>query len=428
MRIRLLLLLPFLLAPAACHRSEEPLISSGPMVGHVTADTARIWARSSRARTLELTLAAEGGDPLPPLEAAAEPARDFCVVFEARGLRPGTRYRYTIGRGLPGARDGSFTTAPPDDARGAVTLALGSCAHHDRFPSQPVWTAIGNSGAEALVLLGDTPYIDSTALARQRQRYREFYAVPELAPLLARLPTTAVWDDHDFGANDADGRLEGKEEARRAFVEHHANPSYGDGRAGIYTSFRRGPIEVFLLDTRWFANRGPSPVAPARPTLLGEAQWRWLLDGLQASTAPFKLLACGTVWNRHVRPGKVDHWMAFPHEREALFRFLGEKRIGGVVLAAGDLHRSRALRHPAGETGAGYDLWELITSPLANTVHEDAGVPAPEVAFDLGDSELFLLLTADASASPATLTARFMDGTGRERFAVKTDAVQLASR
>ena len=51
------------------------------------------------------------------------------------------------------------------------------------------------------------------------------------------------------------------------------------------------------------------------------------------------------IWNGAVRPNKPDHWEAYAHERDALFRFLGENDIEGVVLVGGDIHRTRVVRH-----------------------------------------------------------------------------------
>jgi alkaline phosphatase D len=276
-------------------------------------------------------------------------------------------------------------------------------------------------------MLGDTPYIDSTELAVQRRRYREFFAVPELASLLRSTPLHAVWDDHDFGKNDTDGRLKGKEHSRQAFLEYHANPLAGDGKEGIYTSFRRGPVEVFLLDTRWFSGTEPSFADPAKTTLLGRTQWQWLTDGLKKSTATFKIIAAGMIWNGAVRPNKTDHWMNYPYERDALFRFIGDNRISGVVLVGGDIHRCRALRLPV-EALAGYNLYEFIASPLANDVHTDSNVPTAALLHDAGEPHSFVLITADGAAKPPKLTAECRNGEGTVLFSVDVSGDELRAR
>jgi alkaline phosphatase D len=279
----------------------------------------------------------------------------------------------------------------------------------------------------AVVLLGDTPYIDSTVLEIQRTRYGEFAAVPEFADLLRNRPLYATWDDHDFGANDTDGRLDGKEDARRAFIEYHANPSYGEGDEGVYTKFRRGGIEVFLLDTRYFAGTEASPAAAEEPTLLGRRQWEWLRRELRASTAPFKLLASGMIWNAAVRPGKPDHWGSYPHERDALIRFIGEQDISGVVLAGGDVHRTRVLRYETTDI-AGYPITELITSPIHAGVIDTANAPHPALVHDSGEPNCFLLLTVDTTVAPPTLTAQFQNAAGRELYSLTLNAEELVAQ
>ena len=311
---------------------------------------------------------------------------------------------------------GEFRTAKSRLLRDTLTVAFGSCSNDLRFSSQKVWKQIGLQRPSLMVLLGDTPYIDSTDLLVQRQRYQDFYRLKGLQNLFRTIPFYATWDDHDFGANDTTGNLVGKESARESFIAYHANPSYGSKNQGIFTSFRRGPIEVFLIDTRWFAGTEPSPVDSDRPTLLGHVQWDWLKEGLMASQAPFKILASGMIWNGAVRPGKKDHWETYSYERDALFSFFGEQRISGVVLMGGDIHRSRVLRYPTKNT-VGYDLTEFISSPLANTVIETADVASPYLLHDVGQQETFMVLTADTlKEGKESLLMRCMNAQGEELF------------
>lgn len=126
-------------------------------------------------------------------------------------------------------------------------------------------------------------------------------------------------------------RRQGQRVARAVFVDYHAHAGFGDGERGMHTRFRRGPVEL-LLDTRSFADGGPSPLATGERTLLGEGQLAWLQAGLRASTAPCKVLAGGVVWNQGVRPNKADCWGNWLPERDALLRWLGSAGIEGVVL------------------------------------------------------------------------------------------------
>jgi alkaline phosphatase D len=406
----------------------QGLVTHGPIVGHVDHKTVRVWARFARAGVFRLVLFDADMKYAGNVAREAKAENDYCVTFEADWLYTGRTYHYGISdeEQIFLIDDGlTFRTAPGPDEPSDISIAFGSCAHDRRFPAQPVWTRIVESEARLFISLGDTPYIDSTDLEVQRRRYREFYSVPEIRAALRRLPYIGTWDDHDFGKNNVDGNLPGKENARQAFIEYHANPSYGDGqKEGVYTSFRYGPVEVFLLDTRWFAATESSPFDNTKPTLLGRKQWAWLLGALRASTAPFKLIACGMIWNGAVRPDKPDHWMSYPHERAALFRYIGQHRIPGVVLIGGDIHRSRAIRHPSSEL-AGYDLYEFITSPLANRVIAAADVPIDGLLHDVGEEQTFLLLSVDTVGPDGLLRADCIDHAGKVHFTVDLHASDL---
>lgn len=415
-------------------------IDLGPQLGHVGHDAARIWARAQAPGALILWLLDEARPFIRAVEAVADPDHDLCIVFDLNDLAPATNYRFFIGPIAPAADrpadwPHALRTAPDPATPARVALAFGSCCKDTPGEPLPIFETIAAHAPDALVLIGDTPYIDSTDLAVQRRRYREFFTNPQLAALRASTATYATWDDHDFGLNDTDGRLKERANARRAFVEYHANAG-ADGRGvssedgeigeGIYSRFRLGPVEVFLLDARWFSRTAPSPVDPDKPTLLGAQQWEWLQRELRASTATFKVLATGMIWNESVRPLKTDFWGAYPHERAAVWKFIAEAKIDGVVLMGGDIHRSRLLKHAPDFTGAPYPLYEFISSPLKQNVHPLANVPHPSLVWDVGDPSVFLLLEADSIATPPTLSGRWINAAGQELHRVRIEATELA--
>ena len=118
------------------------------------------------------------------------------------------------------------------------------------------------------------------------------------------------------------------------------------------------------------------------------------------------------IWNGAVRPGKRDHWASYPHERDALFRFLGREKIAGVVLVGGDVHRSRVVRHDTRET-AGYPVIELITSPVHDGVIGNANAPHPGLLADFGKPHTFLLIRASAGVAYRALQVEFVGQDGK---------------
>ena len=398
-------------APAVVPAPPPPVFPVGPMVGHVDATTAHVWMRPRTTGTFILHV--DAADDSRRIEAEALEDGDRCVTWRVERLRPNQEYRYRItsqdGEPVAGGRDHRFVTASPPGTAASTTLAFGSCA---KTAPSSIWSAMGLRNIDGLVLLGDTPYIDTTDLRIAREKHRAFLEIPELAGLIRNTPTWGTWDDHDFGKNDSDGNLPGKEHTRHAFVDYRALASYGQREQGIYTSFRRGPIEVFLLDARWFARTETVSADDSRPSLLGKAQWTWLEKRLIDSTAPFKVVATGMIWDDKENR-ESDDWGSYPHERDRLERFLGERSISGVVLVGGDIHVSRHLSYSDTKARAGYVLDQLIVSPLHTGVIPSLDVPHPALLWSAREPRVFMTLTASTLDSEPTLTARWIQDIGR---------------
>lgn len=405
-------------APQAQPQSNPAPLTHGPFRGHVDGAAMHVWARAAAPGEHRLELLPRAGGAPVAAAATATADNDLTLHFRASGLARGVAYGVRIVRGDVVVHEdlaAGWTAGLPDDA-GAATVAFGSCANDRGVREQPIWGRIFARNPDALVLLGDTPYIDSGDVDARRRRHQDFFDQPAIAATLRRVPTWTTWDDHDYALNDQFGDVKAAATARAVFVDYHAHAGYGDGARGVWTSFRQGPIEVFLLDPRSCADTGPSALAPNARTALGAAQIEWLQQGLRASTAPVKVLASGMVWNGGVRPGKKDCWGNWAEERDALFRWIGDAGIEGVVLVSGDVHRSRVIVHPT-RALAGYDLPEFVTSPLAGNVLEENNVAVPGLRFDAGEPHSCMLLTvASAAGDPdgGRLRASFQAGDGRE--------------
>lgn len=408
-----LILIPFLGLAALVAQAAPPAVT-GPMIGHVGERSAHIWLRPAGAAEVTLTVRDPAGKVVFEEQKAALAERDFCIAWKVGELTPATGYSYSFswqagGDAAAPAGPWPFRTAPPADLPGRASLAFGSCAS-EKFPA--VWERMAIEGAEAIFLCGDTPYIDTSDLAKNRQRHREFLAQRGLAELIRTRPTVGTWDDHDFGGNDSDGTKVDRETIRKVFTEYRAHEAFGEEGEGIYTTFRRGPVEVFLIDARYFSQTGPSPVDAAKKTLLGSRQWEWLKAKLLASTAPFKILVTGMVW--HDKPNKEkDDWQTYAHEREALFDFLAEHKIEGVVLLGGDVHVSLLLEHLPAER-LGYPLFEYVVSPLHDSVIPSL-VPTKDkrLRWSSVEPNVFLRTVADTTGERPTLTSTWIKMDGR---------------
>lgn len=413
-----------LLTTAADGNDREVQKQTGPMVGHVSDVEANIWFRPSDPGDYSLHLLNEDGTEDRVITATARLENDNCLTWHAEAMQPGTKYRYEItgpaGQVISG-KQYHFETAPDPTQTSKVCLAFGSCA-----PLKPLelWSQMEQQGSQGLILLGDTPYIDSTDLLVARERHRTFLQVPQLAALISHTPTWGTWDDHDFGRNDSDGRLQGKENTRQAFVEYRANKEFGHDQSGIYTKFRYGPVEVFLLDTRWFARTEKSPVDPKQATLLGKRQWEWLKESILASSAPFKLITCGMIWDDKEN-SESDDWGTYSYERDALYEFIGQNKISGVVLIGGDIHCSRHLKYDTEKT-VGYPIHQFIVSPIHDSTIPKLNVPHPNLVRGEAVPHVWLRLEADSTQSPARLRAEWVQMKGQPMWDVTLTEDELS--
>lgn len=397
----------------------------GPILGDATPSSMMVWMRVVASGRYILHVRGQNGEAVGTWTARASAANDHCIMWTASGLNPATRYHYRVMREdqpIADAPDQIFTTPPAPHHPSKVTLAISSCAREDAS-SRAVWNRMAQENVDAVLLLGDTPYIDSTRLADQMRRHDEFAAVPEYQKLLQSRPCWWTWDDHDFAGNDSSGLSVGKENSRHAFTRYRPQRQYGDGQNGIYTSFRYGAVEVFLLDTRWFAMTQASFADPVKPGLLGNAQWQWLQQGLISSTAPFKILASGIIWDDKEN-SESDDWGTYRHELDAIRRFIGDEKISGVILMGGDIHASRVLRYPTKDV-VGYDLVQFIASPIHGSVISSLNVFNKNLLRSAVEPNVFLRIEVDSQTTPPALTASLINAFGATVFSYEFFATEL---
>jgi alkaline phosphatase D len=397
----------------------------GPILGAIDEHSVIVWIRAESEADYLLEITTEEGELVQQQTHRADVENDLCVHWLVEGLQPGSRYRYRVLCGdqvVADAVEQTFQTAPVRDQPGVVRLAISSCAKEDAG-SRAVWQRMGAEQVDAVVLIGDTPYIDSTDLTVQSKRHQEFAGVVEYQSLLSSRPCWWTWDDHDFAGNDASGQAAGKENSRTVFTRYRPQRSYGDGQGGIYTSFRYGPVEVFLLDTRWYSMTEPSFAGSHKPTMLGKAQWEWLQRGLRESTAPFKLLASGVIWDDKENT-ESDDWGTYRHELTAIQQFIGTHKIGGVILVGGDIHASRVLRYKTTKV-VGYELVQFIASPIHASTIPSLNVYHPDLVRSAVEPNVFLLVEIDSRQDPATFLATLINKDGERVFSYRLTTADL---
>ncbi len=402
-------------------KSAPPRLLQGPMLGFVSDNEASVWVRLNGPNPVRVRYGLS--DPLDSQpdkiseEVRALAENDYTAVVRLRQLKPSTKYRYRIllRSGSPAlGKPFLFRTLPPAGKADSFRIAFGSCASVDLDSTQKIWKATAHSGPMAFLWLGDNIYGDSSNLAVLRKKYRRQRMVKSLLGFQATVPQLAIWDDHDYGRNDGDRRFDGKRNSLKVFREYWANPNFGlPTTPGVFFRWSIGNVDFFFLDTRTYRDPNLYLDGP-RKTHLGVAQKSWLMNGLKESRAVFKVLVSSNTWTGWKGPFR-DSWGSFTNERDEIFNFIRDEGISGVFLIAGDSHRPQMNVIPWSRFG-GYDLYEVISSPLAQGVYRGRLWPGgfqhvrPPNAFRRN----FGLMEFDTRASPPRVILHLMDDEGKD--------------
>lgn len=371
-------------------------LHAGPMVGHVTDTTAQLWAKGSNLGHLSFKIGLQ--QDLSDGRVVDGPAlielSSFAGQVQVDGLQASTRYHYApLIDGAPALLRPypSFITAPVSEHRGPLRVAFGSCVGRRGHHAAAAFGEMAERGNfDLLLMLGDNHYGDTTDPALLRDYYHMQRTVTGFERLIREKPTYAIWDDHDFGPNNSDSQTKGKEDSLRMFQSWWANPGYGEeGNPGCYYRFSRDGVDFFMLDSRYYRTPNKTP-EDGKKTMLGARQLQWLKEGLTASQAKFKIVACGSEWQTMTQP---DCWSSFARERQEIFDHLTSNKIEGVVLLSGDRHFT-----------AGYQVQdrhlEFTSGPLGSS--NATLTKNPERFTGADEGKLWAVLDLDTSSTPPT--------------------------
>jgi alkaline phosphatase D len=357
-----------------------PRVMQGPMIGVPGATYINVWARVSGALPVQVEYSRDRAfvDTKKTASVDATAGNDFVVQTRIEGLEPDTRYYYrmlvdgVVDRYQPTPY--ATKTAPAGIAD--FRVAFGSCARYVWDREQRIFDGVVSQSPDLFLWLGDNVYADTEAPEMIADELRRQRNVERMQPLIRSVPQLAIWDDHDFGYNNSDGSSPGKAQALEVFRRYWSNPSSGlAATPGVFFDYSHGGVDFFFLDGRYY--RDPNSASDgASKNFLGTGQTDWLKERLLASRAPFKVLVCGSGWSA-ADGSQGDTWSAFLTERNALFDFIRDREISGVVLLSGDSHVGELNCIPRSEAG-GYDLYDLVSSPLANAMSDSWAVQKPE--------------------------------------------------
>ena len=381
----------FLLLTMLVAAQNKSGLVSGPWAGNVEMRNATIWMEvKPDVKAVAVKFDAINPDKkLSGRESGimvykGELGKEFNVVkIELNGLKMNTTYQYSVqvnGKTVLLNFPAKFTTKdlwqwrkPAPD----FTFLTGSCAYFNEpefdRPGKPyggdssIFETMSNIPAAFNLWLGDNWYTrEADYFTKWGLNYRASHdrATPVLQKFMASMPQYSIWDDHDYGPNNAGLEYILKEESRKVFMNYSLNPSYGEEEKGIYSLVSYSDVDVFLTDDRYF--RSAEEIADSiggqpnkEKKYFGKKQMEWLKNALLFSRATFKIIATGSqILNQS---STAECMKSYSAEYNDLLGFLAEHKIRGVLFFTGDRHFSEVIKL---ERPGLFPLYDITTSPF----------------------------------------------------------------
>jgi alkaline phosphatase D len=311
----------------------------------------------------------------------ATPQLAHSVHVEVDGLQPDRWYWYRFRAGDAESPVGRTRTLP---RRGAtpeqVKFAFASCQHYEGG-YYTAYEHMAQDGLDLVFHLGDYIYEgagtddgvrkheggEPRSLAEYRVRHSQYKTDGLLQAMHAQCPWVVVWDDHEVENNYAGAISEDNVDPVKFLLRRaNAYQAYYENMPLRRRSLPRGPnlqlyrkfawgrlAEFFALDARQYrtdqANgdgKKPLNEAATSPSnsMLGADQRDWLEAGLLSSTGAWNVLAQQVMMavtdqaagDEELFP--MDVWAGYVHERNALMRFMHQRRVPNPVVLTGDVH------------------------------------------------------------------------------------------
>lgn len=214
-------------------------------------------------------------------------------------------------------------------------IAFGSCNNQNH--KQPLWKDLMITKPDLWIWGGDIIYADWERNYDIKASYEKQKNQPEYQAFIKQTAVIGMWDDHDYGYNNASGNNPHKVENQKLLLDFLDEPADSPRREqeGIYTSYEFGEegkrIKVIFLDGRYFQGQDPDAM------MLGKKQWDWFENELKNSTAQVHFIMTGLSIFSPLLPYS-DEWWQWPNEVKRLLKAINDYKPQGVVFLTGDKH------------------------------------------------------------------------------------------
>jgi alkaline phosphatase D len=358
-------------AAAGIGMAQEPDITAGPIVGHTTDKSARIWLELSVAKKVTVSAFLNNGRfPQSQVSVDVEGPTPFVADVPLNNLLPNSTYNIEVKLDdQPVALPPPLVvrTMPPKGREAAFTIGFGSCMQGAGAGGgvADIFKQVMNVGPRAFFFLGNSGYLPGKLEAYPQTRRPAFRFIcdmhdgirrdPGLQELFRTTPIYAVWGEHDFGTDDAGKDFVFAKESLAAFQHFYPNPDWGTpALPGCFFTMSIGDADFFCLDDRMY--RDPLDASGNAKKMLGDQQVQWLEQALLASKATFKVIGAADPLLAQ-EPGS---WSHFQPEQGNFLQWLAAHHVTGVLFMTGGKVGELSVEKRTGT----YPLVEVTSGPL----------------------------------------------------------------
>lgn len=309
-------------------------------------------------------------------------------------------------------------------------IAFGSCGQEDE--PQPILALAAEYKPDLFIYLGDNIYGDTDNMDTLQAKYNRLAAKSEFQKLKSSTEMLAIWDDHDYGRNDAGKYYPYKTQSKEIFLKFFGEPENSERRKheGIYQSLYKKygdkTLQIILTDNRtfrsdlllydstkklpresYFYKPDYAPHTSPDSTLLGEAQWKWL-EGELAKPADLRIICSGSQFG--IEFNGYEAWANFPHEQKRMLDLIKKTKASGVIFLSGDVHYAEISKL---ENEGAYPIYDVTASGITST-WDFATQNKNRIEGPVMDNH-FGLLTIDWAANP-TIKMEIIDKRNNQRI------------
>lgn len=283
-----------------------------------------------------------------------------------KNLKPNVTYRLEIFDEAGGHEElidvRNFQTLSPSKDQARLTLV--SCMNHrpNFEPVFPLGKKMGAEQSDLQLFLGDNVYTDFDGAPTALGIWEKYAESRRLLPIFKAAdltPTIAVWDDHDYGKNNAGETYELKEQAKNAFDAFYAQdeiPGVYERGPGVSSQLNAFGQRFLIMDTRYFRTEAGDDDPKGTPW--GGEQETWFADRMAEPGGPLWIVNGVQFFGGYHNGESIER--NFPGFFVDLVEQL-KKTNSLVVLVTGDIHMSEVSDL---KKDLGYPTYELTSSAL----------------------------------------------------------------